>query len=142
MPKALVIAELDAEGALRKSTLSAISFAKKALPALGEGFDILVLGAQAQEAAQALTGYGAGRILVCADPRLADRPARRRRRRRSGTALRAPRRYGHHLRPAPAAPRGRTARRCLCGRLRGRERRGWKARLQAPDVCRQRVRLL
>lgn len=71
MPKALVIAELDAEGSLRKSTLSAISLAKKALPALGDGFDILVLGDQAKDAAAALTGFGAGRVLVCADPSLA-----------------------------------------------------------------------
>src|SRR5690606_8748046 len=69
--KALVIAELDAEGTLRKSTLSAISLAKKALPALGDGFDILVLGEKAQESASALTGFGAGRVLVCADPSLA-----------------------------------------------------------------------
>lgn len=71
MPKALVIAELDAEGSLRKSTLSAISLAKKALPALGDGFDILVLGDKAKDAAAALTGFGAGRVLVCADPSLA-----------------------------------------------------------------------
>lgn len=70
MTNILVVAELDEQGALRKSTLSAIALARKAEAALGQGFDILVLGAAPQNAAQELTGYGAGRILVCADASL------------------------------------------------------------------------
>ncbi|MGC4089542.1 MAG: electron transfer flavoprotein subunit alpha/FixB family protein [Polyangiaceae bacterium] len=72
MPNALVIAELADDGSLRKSTLSAITFAKAALPALGGSFSILVLGgAGSERAAQELGGYGAAQVLHCADPSLA-----------------------------------------------------------------------
>ena len=72
MANALVIAELADDGSLRKSTLSAITFAKAALPALGGTFSILVLGGpSAAEHAKELAGYGAAKVLYCADPSLA-----------------------------------------------------------------------
>ena len=71
MADALVIAELSEDGKLKKSTLSAITFAQRALPALGGTFSILVLGATATQAAADLTGYGAAKVLACNDPSLA-----------------------------------------------------------------------
>jgi len=68
MSDALVIAELSEDGKLKKSTLSAITFAQRALPALGGTFSILVLGANATTAAAELTGYGAAKVLSCTDP--------------------------------------------------------------------------
>ena len=70
MSDALVVAEHSEDGTLKKSTLSAISFAQKALPALGGSFSILVLGAHAAAAAKELTGYGAAKVLVCEDASL------------------------------------------------------------------------
>ncbi len=70
MANALVIAEISEDGKLKRSTLSAIAFAKKALPALGGSFSILVLGEKPEAAAAELTGYGAAKILVCADASL------------------------------------------------------------------------
>jgi electron transfer flavoprotein alpha subunit len=71
MANALVIAELADDGSLRKSTLSAITFAKAALPALGGSFSILVLGgASAETAAKELASFGAAKVLYCADPSL------------------------------------------------------------------------
>ncbi|MFZ5889799.1 MAG: electron transfer flavoprotein subunit alpha/FixB family protein [Myxococcota bacterium] len=73
MANALVIAELGDDGSLRKSTLSAITFVKTALPALGGSFSILVLGGPGVErAAEELAGYGAAKVLFCADPSLAN----------------------------------------------------------------------
>ena len=71
MADALVIAELSEDGKLKKSTLSAITFAQRALPALGGSFSILVLGATATQAAAELTGYGAAKVLACNDASLA-----------------------------------------------------------------------
>lgn len=72
MANALVIAELAEDGSLRKSTLSAVTFAKAALPALGGSFSILVLGGpSAQAAANELAAYGAAKVLCCADASLA-----------------------------------------------------------------------
>ncbi|MET0794887.1 MAG: electron transfer flavoprotein subunit alpha/FixB family protein [Polyangiaceae bacterium] len=71
MSDALVIAELSEDGKLKKSTLSAITFAQRALPALGGSFSILVLGAAATTAAADLTGFGAAKVLTCNDPSLA-----------------------------------------------------------------------
>ncbi|HEX7452526.1 MAG TPA: electron transfer flavoprotein subunit alpha/FixB family protein, partial [Polyangiaceae bacterium] len=62
MSDALVIAELSEDGKVKKSTLSAVSFAQRALPALGGTFSILVLGANAKAAAAELAGYGAAKI--------------------------------------------------------------------------------
>jgi electron transfer flavoprotein alpha subunit len=70
MPNALVVAEVSEDGKLKKATLAAISFAKKALPALGGSFSILLLGGSARAAAADLAGYGAEKILVCEDPTL------------------------------------------------------------------------
>ncbi|HEX3854660.1 MAG TPA: electron transfer flavoprotein subunit alpha/FixB family protein [Polyangiaceae bacterium] len=67
MSDALVIAELSEDGKVKKSTLSAITFAQRALPALGGTFSILVLGANAKTAAAELTGYGAAKVLTCDD---------------------------------------------------------------------------
>jgi electron transfer flavoprotein alpha subunit len=67
MSDALVIAELSEDGKLKKSTLSAITFAQRALPALGGTFSILVLGASTTTAAAELTGYGAAKVLTCDD---------------------------------------------------------------------------
>jgi electron transfer flavoprotein alpha subunit len=70
MADALVVAELTEEGKVRKTTHSAITLVKQALPALGGSFSILVLGSGAEAAAQELTGFGAAKILVCDDPSL------------------------------------------------------------------------
>ncbi|HEY4106696.1 MAG TPA: electron transfer flavoprotein subunit alpha/FixB family protein [Polyangiaceae bacterium] len=67
MADALVVAEFTEDGKVKKSTLSAITFAKRALPALGGSFSILVLGANAAAAAAELTGYGAAKVLACSD---------------------------------------------------------------------------
>ncbi|HKO52553.1 MAG TPA: electron transfer flavoprotein subunit alpha/FixB family protein [Polyangiaceae bacterium] len=77
MSDALVIAELSEDGKLKKSTLSAITFAKLALPALGGSFSILVLGANATTAAAELTGYGAAKVLTASDPAFAKYTAER-----------------------------------------------------------------
>ena len=58
MTDVLVVAEL-ADGKARKSTLSAVAFAK----AIEADFDILVIGAGAAGAAAELTGFGAGKVL-------------------------------------------------------------------------------
>jgi electron transfer flavoprotein alpha subunit len=66
MPNTLVIAEM-LDGKVRKSTHSAITFARNA----GGTFSILVLGPGAAAAAADITGYGAQKIFVCEDPYLA-----------------------------------------------------------------------
>jgi electron transfer flavoprotein alpha subunit len=71
MPNALVVAELAEDGSVKKATLSAITFAKAALPAVGGSFSILVLGSGAQKAAAELGAYGAAKVLVCDDASLA-----------------------------------------------------------------------
>jgi electron transfer flavoprotein alpha subunit len=70
MSDALVVAELSDQGAVRRSTLSAITFAHNALPALGGALHILVLGAKTADAATELAGYGAAKIIRCEDPSL------------------------------------------------------------------------
>jgi len=59
MSRTLVIAEL-ADGHVRKSTLSAVTFAKQ----IGGAFAILVLGPGAKNAAAELTGFGAEKVLA------------------------------------------------------------------------------
>ncbi len=66
MSQTLVIAELY-EGKVRKSTLSAITFAKQ----IGGAFSVLLLGAGAKGAAAEVAGFGAAKLLVCEDPSLA-----------------------------------------------------------------------
>ncbi|MBK8997319.1 MAG: electron transfer flavoprotein subunit alpha/FixB family protein [Myxococcales bacterium] len=72
MADILVVAELTADGKVRKTTHSAIAMAKQALPALGGSFSILVLGASAKAAAAELTGFGAAKVLACEDASLAN----------------------------------------------------------------------
>jgi electron transfer flavoprotein alpha subunit len=67
MADALVIAELAEDGKIKKSTLSAISFAKAALPALGGSFAILILGANTATAAAELKSYGASKVFTSDD---------------------------------------------------------------------------
>ncbi len=65
MSKILIVAEMS-EGKVRKSTHSAITFARNAnLP-----FSILVIGAGATAAAAEVTGYGAEKVLVADDAKL------------------------------------------------------------------------
>jgi electron transfer flavoprotein alpha subunit len=73
MPNVLVIAEMDPSGKVRKSTHSAITFARQA----GGTFSILVLGQGAAAAAGEIAAYGAEKILVCDDPYLASPVAER-----------------------------------------------------------------
>ncbi len=72
MPNILVIAEM-LEGKVRKSTHSAITFARNA----GGTFSILVLGQGAKAAAAEVTGFGAQKVLVCDDSSLANPIAER-----------------------------------------------------------------
>jgi electron transfer flavoprotein alpha subunit len=67
MADALVIAELAEDGKIKKSTLSAISFAKAALPALGGSFAILIMGTNTAAAAAELASYGASKVLTSDD---------------------------------------------------------------------------
>ncbi|HEX7601004.1 MAG TPA: electron transfer flavoprotein subunit alpha/FixB family protein, partial [Polyangiaceae bacterium] len=69
MSNVLVIAEL-ADGHVRKSTHSAVTFAREVSKA-GGSFSILVLGANAKAAAAALTGFGAAKVLVAEDASIA-----------------------------------------------------------------------
>ncbi|HEV3191053.1 MAG TPA: electron transfer flavoprotein subunit alpha/FixB family protein, partial [Polyangiaceae bacterium] len=62
MTGTLVVAELS-DGTVRKSTLSAISFARQ----LDTPFAILAMGAGAAAAAKELTGYGAKTVVVVDD---------------------------------------------------------------------------
>ncbi|HMR78080.1 MAG TPA: electron transfer flavoprotein subunit alpha/FixB family protein [Polyangiaceae bacterium] len=70
MANVLVVAELTEDGTVRKTTHSAISFAKSA--AAGGTFSILVLGAAAKAGAAELTGFGAAKVLACEDASLAN----------------------------------------------------------------------
>jgi len=67
MSHTLVIAELH-EGKVKKSTLSAITFARQ----VSQPFDILAIGAGAAAAASELTGFGAGKVLTADDASLAN----------------------------------------------------------------------
>src|SRR6185295_6734020 len=70
MANVLVVAELAEDGKLKKSTLSAITFARQALPAVGGAINILVLGGSTAGAAAELTGYGAAKIIAVEDASL------------------------------------------------------------------------
>ncbi|MGA7119265.1 MAG: electron transfer flavoprotein subunit alpha/FixB family protein [Polyangiaceae bacterium] len=65
MTGTLVVAEI-VEGKVRKSTYSAIAFARQ----LGAPFSILALGGGAKDASRELTAFGAQKVLVCDDPSL------------------------------------------------------------------------
>ena len=71
MANVLVVAELSEDGKLKKSTLSAITFARQALPAVGGALHIVVLGASTAAACAELAGYGAAKIIAVEDPSLA-----------------------------------------------------------------------
>jgi electron transfer flavoprotein alpha subunit len=70
MSQVLVIAEL-ADGKVRKSTNSAITFAKTVSQG-GGSFAILAIGAGAKAATSQLTGYGASKVITVDDPSLAN----------------------------------------------------------------------
>jgi electron transfer flavoprotein alpha subunit len=77
MSEVLVVAELS-DGAVRKTTHSAISAARKLNKLSGGSFSILVIGgAPAKAAAAELTGFGASRVLVCSDGSLGNYLAER-----------------------------------------------------------------
>ncbi len=63
----LVVAELQ-DGHVRKSTFSAVAFAKQ----VGGSFAILAIGAGAGNAAKELTGFGAQKVITVDDPALKD----------------------------------------------------------------------
>lgn len=63
MTDILVVAEV-AEGKLRRSTFSAVAFAKQVSEASGGAFDILVLGEGAAAAAAESTGLGARKVFT------------------------------------------------------------------------------
>lgn len=70
MTNILVVAEVT-DGKLKTSTLSAITFAQKAIAAVGGGFSILAIGGTGTDAAaKELTGYGAQKVLVASDASL------------------------------------------------------------------------
>ena len=70
MANILVVAEFS-EGTLKRTTHSAIAFAKLAVAAAGGGsFDILVMGAGLDAAAAELAKFGAGKVLVADDASL------------------------------------------------------------------------
>jgi len=72
MPNVLVIAELGGGESLKNSTLAAITFAKRAAPAVGGAFDILVLGSNTTAAAQSLAAHGARKVLRADDASFKD----------------------------------------------------------------------
>jgi electron transfer flavoprotein alpha subunit len=66
MADILVVAEV-AEGKLKKTTHSAVTFARQAAAALGGTYSILVLASSASGAAAEAAGLGAARVLVAED---------------------------------------------------------------------------
>lgn len=71
MAKILVVAELGG-GSVKKSTNSAITFARNAVAAVGGSFDIVALGKGATALAAQLAGYGAGTVFTNDDAYLND----------------------------------------------------------------------
>ena len=63
MTDVLVVAEL-LEGGMRKSTLSAITFAKQVAEGTGGAYDVLAIGEGADNAASQLAGFGARKVLT------------------------------------------------------------------------------
>jgi electron transfer flavoprotein alpha subunit len=66
----LVVAEF-AEGKVKKTTHSAITFAQTVSKATGGAFSILLIGAGAKAGASELTGFGATKVVVADDPSVA-----------------------------------------------------------------------
>ena len=69
MSNVLVVAEYG-EGTLKKTTHSAVTFAKQAAAALGGSYSILLLGAGVGEAAQEAAKLGAEKVIVADDASL------------------------------------------------------------------------
>ncbi len=67
MPNVLVVAELTASESLKNATLSALTFAKQALPAIGGSLHVLVLGKNTAAAAAELKKHGPEKIITCED---------------------------------------------------------------------------
>jgi len=76
MANVLVVAEFS-EGKLKKTTHSAVTFAKTVAKASGGSFAILLIGTGANAAAGELTGFGASKVLTADDPSLGDYVAER-----------------------------------------------------------------
>lgn len=76
MADILVVAEL-AEGKVKKTTHSAITFARDAAKGTSGSFSILLIGAGAKGAAAELSGYGAAKLFVADDAGLASYLAER-----------------------------------------------------------------
>jgi electron transfer flavoprotein alpha subunit len=76
MANVLVIAEF-AEGKLKKTTHSAVTFARQASAALGGTYSILLVGADAAGAAAEAATLGAAKVLVAEDASLANYVAER-----------------------------------------------------------------
>jgi electron transfer flavoprotein alpha subunit len=76
MADILVVAEA-AEGKLKKTTHSAVTFAKQAAAALGGTYSILVLGAGVGDAAAEAAALGAAKVLIADDASLKDYLAER-----------------------------------------------------------------
>lgn len=68
MANVLVVLELGSDSKLKKGSLSAVAFAKKALSAFGGSVDALVLGKSTSAAATEIQSHGVGKVLVCEDP--------------------------------------------------------------------------
>src|SRR4051812_1635751 len=71
MAKILVVAEISG-GALKKTTHSAITFARKAAQGTAGTFDVLAIGGGVAGAATELAGFGAGAVHVADDAYLAN----------------------------------------------------------------------
>lgn len=71
MGDVLVVAETF-EGKLRKTTHSAITFARQAASTLGSTFSILVIGGRVGSAAQEAAAFGAAKVLVADDASLSN----------------------------------------------------------------------
>jgi electron transfer flavoprotein alpha subunit len=69
MSNILVVAEVEG-GKIRKATFSAVTFARE-VAKTGGSFAVLVLGADAQAAANEVTALGAAKVIVGVDPALA-----------------------------------------------------------------------
>ncbi|HTJ83491.1 MAG TPA: electron transfer flavoprotein subunit alpha/FixB family protein [Polyangiaceae bacterium] len=67
MANVLVVAEF-ADGKVKKTTHSAITFARQAVEKSGGSFSILVVGAVAAAAAAEVKGFGAAKVIVADDP--------------------------------------------------------------------------
>src|SRR5215831_18006789 len=70
MPKILIVAE-QAEGQLKRATLSSVTFAREEIAKGGGSFAFLVIGQSARGAADALAGYGAEKVYLAEAPQLA-----------------------------------------------------------------------